>query len=228
MRILVFLLATGLATATARADESAPNRALAESHFEAGQAAYREQRWATARIEFEAAYALSLEPDLLYNLSFTTEKQEQWAESLRFARQYLEAKGEALTVKDGDEVRGRIARLDALLAARTTAPTPNPPAATLQTPPQTPPPPALASGAAAATGLIVGGGVLVLGGIGCLAGAWITGEAARDPATNYQQWLDLGDKGRALNIAGLVMTIAGGSVVVAGIAWRVVATHRKR
>lgn len=77
-----------------------------------------------------------LTPDLLYNLSFTTEKQEQWAESLRFARQYLEAKGEALTVKDGDEVRGRIARLDALLAARTAAPTPNPPAATLQTPPR--------------------------------------------------------------------------------------------
>ena len=47
--------------------EGQDNRDLAESHFNTGQAAYQRGAWDVAAIEFEAAYQLSHEPDLLYN-----------------------------------------------------------------------------------------------------------------------------------------------------------------
>ena len=79
-------------------------------------------------------------------------------------------------------------------------------------PPQPPPPPhaQLDTRAKVANGVVVAGGLLTLGGIGCLVGAWTTSQAAQDPAISYQQWGDLGSRGRALNAAGLGMTIAGG------------------
>ena len=91
------------------------DRPLAETHFEAGQQAYRDQRWDVARIEFQAAYQLSHEPDLLYNLSVIEEKDGNTSEAVSYARRYLAEKGAAISTKDADEVRGRIARLDSLL-----------------------------------------------------------------------------------------------------------------
>lgn len=42
---------------------------------------------------------------------------------------------------------------------------------------------------------VTGGGILIVGGIGCLSRAWATGQAARDSALTYQQWVELGDRG---------------------------------
>ena len=53
---------------------------------------------------------------------------------------------------------------------------------------------------------VTGGGILIVGGIGCLSRAWATVQAARDSALTYQQWAELGDRGRALNAAGLALT----------------------
>jgi hypothetical protein len=91
------------------------DRPLAESHFEAGQQAYRDGRWDVARIEFQAAYQLSHEPDLLYNLSVIEEKDGNTSEAVTYARRYLAEKGAAISTKDADEVRGRIARLESML-----------------------------------------------------------------------------------------------------------------
>ncbi len=177
------------------------DRPLAESHFEAGQQAYGDQRWDVARIEFQAAYQLSHEPDLLYNLIVIEEKDGNPSEAVTYARRYLAEKGAAISTKDADEVRGRIARLDSLL-------TPPPAAVVAAAPP--PLPAKLAMRANVANGVVVAGGLLTLGRISCLVGAWTTSQAAQDPAISYQQWGDLGSRGRALNAAGLGLTIAGG------------------
>jgi len=202
------------------------DRPLAESHFEAGQQAYRDQRWDVARIEFQAAYQLSHEPDLLYNLSVIEEKDGNPSEAVSYARRYLAEKGAAISTKDADEVRGRIARLDALVTP--------PPAAVVAAaqppqaqPPQTPPA-KLDTRASVANGVIVAGGLLTLGGIGCLVGAWTTSQAAQDPTINYQEWADLGSRGRALNAAGLGLTIAGGALLIGSTAWRIAIAKRAK
>ena len=203
--------------------EGQDNRDLAESHFNAGQAAYQRGAWDVAAIEFEAAYQLSHEPDLLYNLSKTAEQQGKLTESLRYARQYLTEKGAAIAPKDADEVRGRIARLESLLQPGSAA------AAPVAAPPQpaaAPTPSESRQSRTIPNALLIGGGVLTVGGIGCLAGAWATGQAARDSALTYQQWAELGDRGRALNAAGLALTITGGSLVAAGAIWRIVGAKK--
>jgi len=203
--------------------ESQDNRDLAESHFNTGQAAYQRGAWDVAAIEFEAAYQLSHEPDLLYNLSKTAEQQGKLTESLRYARQYLTEKGAAIAPKDADEVRGRIARLESLLQPGSAA------AAPVAAPPQpaaAPTPSESKQSRTIPNALLIGGGVLTVGGIGCLAGAWATGQAARDSALTYQQWAELGERGRALNAAGLALTITGGSLVAAGAIWRIVGAKK--
>ena len=203
--------------------ESQDNRDLAESHFNTGQAAYQRGAWDVAAIEFEAAYQLSHEPDLLYNLSKTAEQQGKLTESLRYARQYLTEKGAAIAPKDADEVRGRIARLESLLQPGSAA------AAPVAAPPQpaaAPTPSESKQSRTIPNALLIGGGVLTVGGIGCLAGAWATGQAARDSALTYQQWAELGERGRALNAAGLALTIRGGSLVAAGAIWRIVGAKK--
>ncbi len=79
-------------------------------------------------------------------------------------------------------------------------------------PPQPPLPAKLDTRANVANGAIVAGGPLTLGGIGCLVAARTTSQAAQGPAISYQQWGDLGSRGRALNAAGLGLTIAGDCV----------------
>ncbi len=223
MRALAASAALFLLTGSASADDA---RGLAESHFEAGQQAYRDQRWAVARIEFQAAYQLSHEPDLLYNLSVIEEKDGNPSEALTYARRYLAENGAAISTKDADEVRGRIARLDSVQT--------QPPAAVVATaqPPQAQqpqtPPAKLDTRANVANGVIVAGGLLTLGGIGCLVGAWTTSQAAQDPTISYQQWVDLGSRGRALNAAGLGLTIAGGAVLVGSTAWRIAIAKRAK
>ena len=84
---------------------------------------------------------------------------------------------------------------------------------------QPPPPAKLGTQAIVANGAIIAGGLLTLGWIGCLVGAWTTSQAAQDPAISYQQWGDLGSRGRALNAAGLGLTISGGTMLICGTAF---------
>ena len=55
---------------------------------------------------------------------------------------------------------------------------------------------------------------------------WATGQEARNSALTYRHWAELGDKGRALNAAGLALTITGGSLVAAGAIWRIVGAKK--
>ncbi len=80
------------------------------------------------------------------------------SEAVSYVLRYLAEKGAAISAKDADEVRGRIARLDSLQ-------TPPPAAVVAAAPPPQPPLPAkLNKRANVANGVIVAGGLLTLGG----------------------------------------------------------------
>ena len=174
-------------------------------------------------IEFEAAYQLSHEPDSLHNLSKTAKQQGKQTESLRYTCQYLTEMGAAVAPKDADEVRGRIARRESPLQPESAAAAP---AAAPPQPAAAPTPSESKQSRTIPNPLLIGGEGLTVGGIGCLAGAWATGQAARDSALTYQRWAELGDKGRALNAAVLALTITGGSLVTAGAIWRIVGARK--
>ena len=84
-----------------------------------------------------------------------------------------------------------------------------------------PKPPALA------IGLLAGGGALALAGVGCLAGAWWTGQQVSDAELTFVDYGALGERGRALNATGLALTITGGALVIGGaVTWAVRARSR--
>ena len=70
---------------------------------------------------------------------------------------------------------------------------------------------------------VTGGGILIVGGIGCLSRAWATGQAARDSALTYQQWVELGDRGPR---AECCRTGAHGSLAAAGAVWRILGAQK--
>jgi hypothetical protein len=78
-----------------------------------------------------------------------------------------------------------------------------------------------------AIGLLTGGGALALAGVGCLAGAWWTGQQVSNPELTYSDSGALGERGRALNATGLALTITGGALVIGGaVTWAVRARSR--
>ena len=209
----------------------------AERYFRAGVRFTEEGNYDAARVSFEAGYKLSGEPDFLHNLSWTAERQGQLADAIGFAERYLAAKPDA---EDAGRTRNRIERMRSQLGQ--TVPSSQP--APVQAAPTQPKPataPALPQNAAsgptspakvsgrgkvppAAIGLLAGGGALTLAGVGCLAGAWTTGQQSQASGVTYDEWATLSDRGRALNTTGLSLAVVGGAVVVAGGVWAIVSS----
>lgn len=206
--------------------------AAAERYFRDGVEFTEEGNYSAARAAFEAGYALSLEPDFLHNLSWAAEREGKLSDAIAYAERYVEAKPDA---DNAERTRRRIALLRSRLPAEpTTAPTQPAPAPT-QAPqiatsgPQGTDKPANRTGRLppGAIGLLVGGGALTLAGIGCLAGASVTSGQAQAPGLTFDEWSKLGDRGRALNTAGLTLAIGGGIVLAGGGVWAIVGRIRR-
>jgi tetratricopeptide (TPR) repeat protein len=207
----------------------------AERYFRDGVRFTEEGNYDAARVSFEAGYKLSGEPDFLHNLSWTAERQGQLGDAIGFAQRYLAAKPDA---EDAGRTRSRIERMRSQMGqtAPSSQPAPvqataaQPVAATAPALPQNeasgPTSPAKASGRGkvppAAIGLLAGGGALTLAGVGCLAGAWTTGQQAQASGVTYDEWATLSYRGQALNTTGLSLAVVGGAVVVAGGVWAIV------
>ena len=67
---------------------SRPMREAAQQHYQAGERFFRDAQFDAAIVEFEAAYKLSGEPDMVYNLSRTSEKAGKVKEALEYAARY--------------------------------------------------------------------------------------------------------------------------------------------
>lgn len=103
---LVALLALGAAPAGAQ--PTPDDRAKAEASFKQGQAYFQRGDYDRAIAEYQAAFELSAEPSLLFNIALCHDRASRPEEALQGYRRYLEL------VPDGtvaDEARDEIARL---------------------------------------------------------------------------------------------------------------------
>ena len=229
---------------------SRPMIEVAQQHYQAGERFFRDGQFDAAIVEFEAAFKLSGEPDMVYNLSRTCEKAGKLKEAIEYAARY-----QSLVVGTEEEERAR-RRVEFLRGrysieqaqpkppeqqpakpAETTPPNPAPaaqasqPADPTQTAPSAPPSPPPSSRARmppGAIGLLAGGGALALAGVGLLAGAWATGNQARADGTTYADWVALNDKGSALNTGGIVLSVVGGALAVGGAVWAIVSNRKEQ
>lgn len=173
----------------------------AKRHFESGVDFFQRGNYTAARAEFEAAYALTKYPQLLFNLGKTAEKLNLTADAIRYLEGYL-----ASNPSEADVIEVR-AKLVELRKQPTATPAP---AAQPTTPPpgKLPPVPALAL-------LGAGAGLLIIG-IGCGAGALAAaGSFTPGSSVPYSKYTE----GKALDAAGIAFDVIGGAALAAGVAW---------
>lgn len=222
--------------ATTAADPAKPAPQLmdaAQRHYDDAIQFFKAGRFDAARVEFEASYALSKEPDLLYNLSTTAEKQGQLVDAIRYAERYLEAKPNA---DDAAVVRERISHLrtqqqPAVRGAAGAAPTLPPSAASLDPGPGSDRMPASGSGTVPkpAVGLLCVGAGMLLAGLGTGAAALATDKQVSGMEMIYFGELqELDRRGTALNTAAITLSVVGGAAVVAGGSWLIARKVRAR
>ena len=65
------------------------------------------------------------------------------------------------------------------------------------------------------------GAGLVLAGLGCGAGALVTGQAFDGTPLTVPQLNDLTQRGQALNAAAITLDVVGGIALAGGVAWLV-------
>jgi hypothetical protein len=139
------------AGATARAQDFE----AAGKHFSAAQEAFGAKHFKTAAAEFEAAYGITKDPVLLYNVGESYEKAGEGRKAVANYKAYLK---EQPTAQDKAEVQKRIKSIEgkgyklasqsapgdnpptSATTAPTPTPTPTPPATPPPTTPSTPPP----------------------------------------------------------------------------------------
>lgn len=136
LHLLVLVLLTIGNTAAFAADATAPKGASARAiavagdHFDIGTKAYNDGKYPLAREEFDIAYKLSGEPDLLYNIALCYEREGELRKALDYFTRYSDAR------PDVAEVRAKIERMRAELGV-SAPPQPQPQASS--TPPAKPP-----------------------------------------------------------------------------------------
>ncbi len=172
----------------------------AKRHFESGVDFFQRGNYTAARAEFEAAYALTKYPQLLFNLGKTAEKLNLTADAVRYLEGYLASNP---SESDVTEVRAKLVELRKQSAA--TPATSSQPSAP---PGKLPPVPALALMGA-------GAGLLIIG-IGCGAGALAAaGSFTPGSSVPYSKYTE----GKALDAAGIAFDVIGGAALAAGVAW---------
>ena len=214
---------------------SRPMIEAAQAHYQSGARFFESGSYDAALVEFEAAWRLSGEPDLLHNLSWTHEKAGRIKEAIDYAVRYQTA---VQTVEDQERGRRRVEFLKQRYASGATEPTiapgspspapaPQPPSVPQNAPSPAPEPTKPGSQHKVpplAIGLLTGGGALALGGIGCLAGAWSTSQQVGNTDLTFAEGSALSSRGHALNATGIALTVVGGAVVAGGaVMWAVLA-----
>jgi hypothetical protein len=111
--------APGTASAAPGAAPAATKLAEARLHFQQGVALYRDQNFDAALAEFQAAYAISAEPLVHYNLGLTHKALFRYGEAIDALERYLSesaARGQAVAKARRVEVEKIVAEMRSLLA----------------------------------------------------------------------------------------------------------------
>jgi tetratricopeptide (TPR) repeat protein len=187
MRTVLLVLVALLITSTASAQ--GPDLDRARRHFEAGSQAYSKGDYPRAEIEFRAAYAITKDPLLYYNIAQAQQRRGHLEDAIKSYRAYLAGVPDADDRADIDKL---VRKLEAQLAGPV-APPPPPPRATHPEAPASVPAsqPKEEGNARRQTAWIAGGASVVLLGVGIAMSAMSNAAAtnantlisARDPYT---------------------------------------------
>lgn len=184
--------------------------------FEAGRIAYAEGRYADAYDRFSAAYMQSERPDLLYNMAASADRLRRDEVALEHYRAFLAARPDS---EYADEVRHRIAAIEAALSAEAAPDHTSEPVVSPDTPAA--PAPTIDRGVDAG-----GVALAVTGGAVALAGAALIILAAVDQSTvenapdgvRWEMLRDAYDRGPIEQVVGWTALGVGAAVAVVGVA----------
>lgn len=94
--------------APVRADPDPATRSQAAAHFRQGQAYFQHEDYDRAIAEYQAAFDLSAEPSLIFNIGLCYDRTNRPAQALQAFQRYLQLAPEGSV---SDEARGDVARL---------------------------------------------------------------------------------------------------------------------
>ena len=209
LRLLGFL-ALFLSSSLSLAAGESPTP-TARSYLDAGLRLYNEGRYEAAIRELRLGYALEPLPEILYTLGQSTRKLGRCDEAIGYYRQYLrsaEAASASAARFQIERCEQQLREAQAAAAAR--------PATAVATPAPPPPPPVhrpFYKDALGMTLAAVGVGAALAGG-GLLLDAALTVDHSRG---TLQQFDDALPGAQTMRTAGIVLTAAGGALVVAGV-----------
>jgi tetratricopeptide (TPR) repeat protein len=229
------LIAALLMSAPAAADDAEDK---ARSHFRLGRAHYDNGDFVKAAAEFEAAFAASQKPALLYNVYLAYRDANDTANAARALREYLTKEKE---VENRQQLEAKLRALEAALAAETAAaPTPAAPVASQPvepSPAQASPPEPEPATAADFEATAEGGGegvpvlpiVLMAGGGAMVVTSLITGAMASSAQGELEDGCptrmscdpslaDTKDSGETLALVTDVLLFGGIAVAGTGVA----------
>lgn len=116
LTLLLLLLPHRLSAQPASPPASESATKAAAAHHETGTRFFEEGRYDLARIEFEAAFALTQEPDLLYNIAICFEREGDIKQVVAYLERYLAAK------PDDEKTKAKLQKMREQLAPASVAP----------------------------------------------------------------------------------------------------------
>jgi tetratricopeptide (TPR) repeat protein len=115
------IVALSFLLATASAWAQSPDLESARRHFEAGSQAFQKGDYPKAELEFRAAYAITKDPLLFYNIAQSQQRRGHLEQAVKSYRAYLAGVPDA---EDRKEVEGFIAEIEKQITAPRATPTP--------------------------------------------------------------------------------------------------------
>lgn len=188
---------------------------------------YKAKDYRGAIDDFERAYSLYSEPDVIYNIARVYEKMGNFKQAVRYYDQFVNLPDIELKARQDALARGKALREVLELREPKPDPTPQPPVVELKPDPAPAPGPrAQPEAISRAPELVlvgVGSGALVAGGVF----AWLTGDTHErfERAVTLEQRRDASTLGRTYATVADVLWISGASLLVVGAITYVVRTE---
>jgi protein TonB len=203
-RLAWFLgLAIAIAPVIAHADAGAD----AKAHVAKATQAHKEGRFDDARVELEAAYALTPQPELLYALGQVHAKLGRCGDAAAYFRRFAAAKSDPQVARVID---------DAIAACKPAAPPPAPAPAPPAPPAAAPPDTAAWYRDKLGDGLVLAGATALIVGLVEYRGA-VSDLDAAETASTATRYLQLVGEGRDKRTTAVVFTGVGGLLIAGGI-----------
>lgn len=207
-RFAWWFLGLGLAPAIAHADPGED----AKAHVARATQAHKDGRYDDARVELEAAYALTPKPELLYALGQVHAKLGRCSDATAYFQRFAATQRDPQVAKVIDQ---------AIAACKPAAP---PPAASTQSPPPASPAAPSPEGAVwyrdkLGDGLVLAGVTAMIVGLVEYRSAVSDLDAAEDPraAPTVTRYLQLVGEAHDKRTTALVLTGVGGALIAGGI-----------